>query len=81
MHVLLFLQITKHIWFSSKDPLYLCLAKKTIDIQSKPKNEMYLWVKYNEYPMFSRFINNNQSQFCHTIELKRTYITLNDEIV
>jgi len=39
------------------------------------------WMKHNEYPTFLRFINNNQSQFCHTIELKRTYITLNDGFV
>ena len=50
--------------------MYPCFAQKTMDIQSKPKNEMYLWTKHNEYPTFSRFINNNQSQFCHTIELK-----------
>jgi hypothetical protein len=38
-------------------------------------------MKHNEYLTFSQFIKNNQSQFCHTIELKQTYITLNDRIV
>ena len=56
------LQITKHIRFSSKDPMHSCFAQMTMDIQSKPKNEMYPWMKHNEYPKFSRFINNNQLQ-------------------
>ena len=38
--------------------------------KSQSNHEMYLWMKHNEYPTFSRFINNNQSQFCNTIELK-----------
>ena len=75
------LQITKHICFNSKDPIYPCFEQKTMDIQSKPKTDMYPWMNHNEYPSFSRFINNNQSQFCHTIKLKQIYITLNDGIV
>ena len=38
-------------------------------------------MKHNEYPMLSQFINNNQSQFCHIIELKRTDIALKIRIV
>ena len=29
------------IQFSSKDPMYPCLAQKTMDIQSKSKDAMY----------------------------------------
>jgi hypothetical protein len=41
---------------------------------------MYPQTKHNEYWTFNEFINNNQSQFCHEIELKRTHITLNDKL-
>ena len=40
-----------HIQFSSKDPTYPCFAQKTIDIQNKSKDAMYLLdEKHNEYP-------------------------------
>jgi hypothetical protein len=35
-------QKTIHIRFNSKDQIYLCFAQKTMDVQSKQKNAMYL---------------------------------------
>jgi hypothetical protein len=31
-----------HTQFSLKDPIYLCFAQKTMDIQSKLKDAMYM---------------------------------------
>ena len=46
------------IQFSLKDLMYPCFAQKTMNIQSKLKDAMNIQLQ------------NNQTQFCHIIELK-----------
>ena len=36
--------------------MYPCFAQKTMDIQSKPKDAMYPWMKHNEYPTLAQSI-------------------------